>query len=134
MLVPLTGLLIMLSLLSGLATVFLMLIYAFRRKTRTNRTLTIAVAFATVGFVIAFMFATIGLIRNDDSAFNAGLLWPTSMMLGAGEGSDAFGSSLFVFGLATLSNIGVYGALGLFVGLVWNWIGPRKVVSSKGES
>ncbi|MGO8796820.1 MAG: hypothetical protein ACLQLC_18515 [Candidatus Sulfotelmatobacter sp.] len=98
--------LIRLSLVFGLGTLLLMLLYSFRKKFRQSRVLTMVVAFGTLGLVIAAIFSAVALARNDDSAFSAGLLWPTSIMLMAGEPVDTGSGTAVVFGMAILGNVG----------------------------
>ena len=112
--------LIILSFLLGLCTLFLMLVYAFRPKLRRSRGCTMVAIFGTFGLVIPFIFSAVAV--NDHSSPSAGLLWPTSIMLMVGEGDGRASTNLFVFGMAILSNVGLYGFVGLIVGSAWAWI------------
>src|SRR5258708_38107663 len=112
--------LIILSFLLGLGTLFLMLVYAFRRKLRRSRVCTLVAIFGTFGLVIPFIFSAVAV--NDHSSPSAGLLWPTSLMLMAVEDDGSVLTNLFVFGMAILSNVGLYGFVGLIVGSAWAWI------------
>jgi hypothetical protein len=124
--------LIITSLLSGLITSSAICAYAVRRKLRSNRLWTTVVIFGALGLFVSSVFTLIALVRNDDSAFLAGWLWPTSIVLLAGERGDPILAVLVVFGAAILSNIGVYGLVGLAVGWTWNWIRP--VQSTRDDS
>ena len=124
--------LIISSLVFGLGTLVLMLMYAFRKKFRQNRVCTMVVVFGTLGLVIASMFSAVALVRNDDSASSAGLLWPTSIMLMAGEPGDTFSATAVVFGMAILGNVGAYGFVGLIVGSVWAFVSTRRA-SAAGD-
>jgi hypothetical protein len=99
--------------------------FAFRRKILKDRIWASVLFLGAIGFVISLVFSAIAVVRNDDSAFKAGILWPTSFVLMAGQINDPLWAKLLVFGMATLSNIGVYGFVGLIVGTVWNWIRLR---------
>lgn len=112
------------ALLFGVGTSVAAIAYRFRRKMHRNRLWTTVVLFGILGFVIASIFSAIALIRNDDSAMRAGILWPTSIIFMAGEPGDPISSLLVVFGAAILSNVVVYGFVGLVVGGVWKWVGP----------
>jgi hypothetical protein len=80
--------LIILSFLLGLGTLFLMLVYAFRRKLRRSRVCAMGAIFGTFGLVIPFIFSAVGV--NDHSSPSASLLWPTSIMLMAGGQWEGF--------------------------------------------
>src|SRR5258708_1931050 len=112
--------LIILSFLLGLGTLFLMLVYAFRRKLRRSRVCTLVAIFGTFGLVIPCIFSAVAV--NDHSSPSAGLLWPSSIMLMAGEGDRRVSTNLFIFAMAILSNVGLYGFVGLIVGSAWAWI------------
>jgi hypothetical protein len=87
---------------------------------------TSVVVFGILGLLVPSVFTAIAFVRNDDSASSAGWLWPTSIMLMAGERGDPLIASVVVFGMATLANVGVYGFVGLIVGTIWNWVRPAR--------
>ena len=118
--------LIISSLLFGLITSGAICAYALRQKVRTSRVWTAVVIFGFLGLFVASVSTIVGLVRNGDSALAAGWLWPTSIMLMAGERGDPISAMLVVFGMAILGNVGVYGFVGLIVGQIWNSMRPSQ--------
>jgi hypothetical protein len=124
--------LIISSFLLGVVTSGAICVYALRPTFRKSRIWTSVVAFGILGLLVPLGYIVVGSIRNEGAGTLSFVewLWPTSIMLMAGEKGDPPAGVLIVFGAAVLSNVGVHGFLGLIVGGTWEWIrqattGPR---------
>jgi len=71
--------------------------------------------------------AVVSLINNNEAAEALVIpFWPTFFVLGAGENGDPTLYILLVFGVAVLSNVGLYAIVGLAVGAIWAWIRAKR--------
>lgn len=125
-----TGL-ILLSFLFGVATLLAMFLYPMRKRLRASWIWRMVVIFGAVGLLIPLIilvdsFATLRSYRWAD------LVWPSSIMLMAGEGDNRFSTRLFVSSMAVLSNVGLYGFLGLMVGSAITGV-RSKISNSSGD-
>ena len=118
------GVLAISSLLFGLFTSGAILTYAFRPTLRKSRVWTLLVAFGVLGLLVPVVFIVVGWVWNVGAGTLSLVewLWPTSIMLMAGERGDPLSAALIVFGSAILGNVGLYGFVGLIVGRIWKWM------------
>jgi len=121
-----TGLIIAALLcLCGFATLFWMFTYTFRRRVRQSRVRTAVVVFGLAGLLIpaGIGVASLGNRLVPDPIYYA---WPTSFLLGAGEYGDPLWYVVLIFATAILSNVGLYGSVGLVLGGAWDWIRSKQ--------
>ncbi len=120
--------------LFGTATLCLMFIYVFLRRERRGRVLKMIVAFGAIGLLIPSAVTALDLIRHNDSIESARFLWPSSIMLMALDSpTESASNTIFVFGMAILSNVGLYGFVGLCAGGIWVWIRPKQFDGTGGQ-
>jgi hypothetical protein len=107
-----------LSVLTGLAVVFWIIPrWVFRGQIPTPRNRT-AVWFAIAGFLVSCVFVTKYALTRTEIVSMSMWVWPASIGLAALDppGSATIGEALLIYGIAILSNIGLYSWLGLLVG------------------
>ena len=120
--------------LCGFATLCLMFSYVFLRRGRGSRVLKMVAAFGAIGLLIPSTVTALGLIRHNDSIESARFLWPSSLMLMALDSpTESALNTVLVFGMAILSNVGLYGFVGLCAGGIWVWIRPKRFDGSGGQ-
>ena len=111
--------LIVSTLLFGLATLCLMFGYFFLRCVRSNRVLKLVVAFGALGLLIPSTVTAVNYIANR-TLIESVLLWPSSTMLMALDPPRGPALNVvLVFGMSFLSNVGLYGFVGLCAGGIW---------------
>jgi len=112
--------LIISSLLFGLVASGAICIYALRPTFRKSRVWSSVVALGAIGLLIPLVYIVVGSIMNVGAGTLSLVewLWPTSIMLIAGERGDPLSAALVVFGMAILGNVGAYGSVGLIIGSV----------------
>lgn len=102
--------------LVGLVTLFDMFAVGFLQRGRQNRARKTVAAFGTIGLLIPAAISAASLINNEVGEALSRPLWPTFFVLGAGEYGDPVMYIILVFAAAVLSNVGLYGLIGLLVG------------------
>jgi len=107
--------------LFGLVTLYAAFTFLILGRGRKNCVRSTLVVFGSVGLLIA---AGIGLMALSSWAPPDPVyyLWPTAFVLGAGEYGDPLWYVVLVFSVAILSNVGLYGAMGGFLGWAWSRI------------
>ena len=115
--------------LFGLVTLFYMFVLGLLHRGPQSRIWKIVAIFGAIGLLVPAAVLPTSLLNNDIGKALARLLWPTYFVLGAGESGDPVVYIIVVFGAAVLSNVGLYGVLGLLVGAVWMRIQARRAAS-----
>ena len=107
--------------LFGLVTLYVVFTYLILGRGRQNCARRTLVVFGSLGLLIAagIGLTAVGSWGAPDWVY---YLWPTAFVLGAGEYGDPLWYVVLVFSVAILSNVGLYGGLGFFVGWVWSRI------------
>jgi hypothetical protein len=119
--------LIISSILLGAGVLSVMLLLALRQPLRQNLVLRMTVIFGTVGIAIPLLLLIAIILRNGFLYMIAISLMPSSFMLMASHFGDPVWTALLVWSLAALSNIGVYGFLGLIAGVIWKWVRSAQI-------
>jgi hypothetical protein len=113
--------------LFGLTTLFLMLRSVFIWRSHRSRVLKMIAAFGAIGLLIPSTVTALDLTGHNDSLESARFLWPGSIMLMALDSpTEPTSNIVLVFAMAILSNVGLYGFVGLCAGGIWVWIRPNK--------
>jgi len=118
-----------LSVLSGFAIVFIYFpIWLVRRYTLTRVRKAVA-WFSLAGLLACLVFVVKYALTRTEIVSQSIWVWPASIGLGALDppGSATTPELLLIYGLTILSNVGLYGWIGLLVGSV----GSRKGLSGR---
>ena len=112
-----------LSVITGFVVVFILVPHwAFRRYALTTRR-KVAARFALAGLLVSLVFVAEYAVTRTEIVSRSMWVWPASLGLAAldppGSATTAT-AAMMIWGLAILSNIGLYSWLGLLVGWVWN--------------
>jgi len=110
----------------GLVTLFHIFVLVFLQRGRQSRIWKIVAIFGTIGLLVPAVLLPTSLVNNEIGEALARLIWPTYFVLGAGESGDPVMYVVVFFGAAVLSNVGLYGVLGLVVGSVWTRIRAKR--------
>jgi len=130
MLIALIGL----QFLVGLAVLLLMLVLALLRRIRRNPPYRIGVMFGTFALLSSLALTAVAYARNTDAASFSPWFGPASVPSAwLGRRSDSTLGEILLWGWVTVNNMGLHSGIGLAVGLVWTWIGPKTVNSSWSE-
>ena len=106
--------------LLGFVTLFYMFAHLLHRGRRGCARRMVAI-FGTVGLLVPAGVWAVALM-NDEAGEVLRPLWPTSVVAMIGEQGDPVFQIIVLFGVAVLSNVGLYGFIRLLVGGAWNWI------------
>jgi len=110
-----------LSILTGFAIVFIFLPRWIIRRYHLSTRRKIAAGFALAGMLISFAFVAEYAVTRTEIVSRSVWVWPASIGLGALDppGSASTVTVFLIWSLTILSNVGLYGWLGLLVGSVW---------------
>jgi hypothetical protein len=105
----------------GLGIACMAAFYAFQPRLRQKSILKVTLIFGLVGLMIPLTLSVGIALQNGYMYVIAWFLWPTSFMLMANHEGDPAYAAFLVWSVATLSNIGIYGTLGLLWGSLRAW-------------
>jgi|SRR5579872_2724106 len=100
----------------------LLLAGLLNRTLRWNPVRATVTAFAVFGILIPLSHLFWQRFLDDGLA---DVLWPTSIILTAGQINDVPWEKSVVFGMAVLSNVGLYAVFGFVIGQIWCSIQAR---------
>jgi hypothetical protein len=115
--------------LVGIVTLLHMFSAVFLQRGRHSRVRKTVAAFGTIGLLSPAAVSVVSLINNEVGEALSRPLWPTFFVLGAGEYGDPVMYIILVFAAAILSNVGLYGLVGLLVGGVCTWIRAKQIAT-----
>jgi hypothetical protein len=105
--------------LFGVVTLSNMFALGVLQRGRQSTARRIFAIFGTIGLSLAAALLAVSLINNEIGETLSRSLWPTVFVLGAGEYGDPLWYVTLVFAAAILSNVGLYGLVGLIAGSIW---------------
>jgi hypothetical protein len=115
----------------GLVVLFYMFSHSILRRGHHGGVRRIAAIFGAVGLLAPAGVGATALINNEVGELLRPL-WPTSFVAMAGENGDPHLYMVLLFGVAVLSNVGLYGLIGLIFGGGWTWIRRKQSATLGG--
>ena len=120
--------------LFGVATLCLMFGYIVLWRCRQSRVIRMISAFGAIGLLIPLTLTALDLIWHNQCIESAWFVWPSGIMLMVLDSpTESVSSVVFVFGAAILSNVGLYGFVGLCAGGTWVSIRPKQLDGPGGQ-
>jgi hypothetical protein len=109
-----------LSLLGGVAIAFVFFPIWLVRRYPLNRVRKTVAWFSLTGLLVCVAFVTKFAVTGSDIISQSVWVWPASIILVAFDppGSATIPPALVIYGLTMLSNVGLYGSIGLAVGSI----------------